>query len=120
MSCVCDDSGTVAPNCNSALEPVTLTEGGFVEYKISEKHRRLQLLENIYSGSTLWYSRYSDRSRRELEEKTKAMKYVGLTFRTIRSNGLLLFFATDKDFTVIEVSFVAAKDVKKLIIGKRL
>lgn len=102
VSCVCDDSGTVAPNCNSALEPVTLTEGGFVEFKISEKHRRVQLLENIYGGSTLWFSRYvSNRDKRQ--EKTKSARYVSIAFRTVRSNGLLLFFATDKDYTSIEV-----------------
>lgn len=111
VSCVCDDSGILAPNCNSALEAVTVTEGGFVEFKVSEKHRRVQLLESIYGGSTLWHSRYveDDRLRRQVtvvadEKLYKNTKYVSLTFRTIRSNGLLLFLATDKDFTSIEVS----------------
>lgn len=111
VSCMCDESAAVAPNCNSALEPVTVSEGGFVEFRVSEKHRRLQLLEYMYSGSTLWHSRYAgtgDRSRRQLlnygEETAVSRKYVALTFRTISANGVLLFMATDTDYTAIEVS----------------
>lgn len=87
-----------------------MSEGGFVEFKISEKHRRIQLLEYVYGGSTLWHTRYTaDRSRRQLVNNFERMgavvnKFVSLTFRTIKSNGLLLFMATEKDYTAVEVS----------------
>lgn len=108
VSCVCDDSEVIAPNCNSALDPITVSEGGIVEFRASEKHRRLQLLEYIYGGSTLWHSRIAgDQPNRQLlnltEEKAASLKYISIAFRTINSNGMLLFVATDNDYTAIEV-----------------
>lgn len=112
VSCMCDHTGVVAPNCNAALEPVTIHEGGYVEFRLSEKHRRLQLLDYIYEGSTLWHSRFSDRSRRQLRsyeaQSTTPSKHVSLTFRTVSSDGTLLFMATDTDYTAVEVSFYSA------------
>ncbi|CAD6998022.1 unnamed protein product [Ceratitis capitata] len=39
----------LSPDCYSSLDPITLTNGAFVEFKISEKHRRMQLLDNLYA-----------------------------------------------------------------------
>lgn len=109
VSCVCDNNNLVSPNCNEALEPVTLTDGGFVEFKISETHRRMQLLDTIYKGSTLWFPR-NDRLRRSVSSPLGATmaslqpaKSLSVMFRTLRKDGIIIFSATNKDFTSVEV-----------------
>jgi protocadherin Fat 4 len=111
VSCSCDKSGLVSPDCKDTLEPVTLSDGGFIEFKMSETHRRMQLLESLYGGSTLWHSRHADRSRRNTglgRPSTSAStiqppKQISVMFRTHRQDGMILFAATNKDFTSIEV-----------------
>lgn len=134
--CFCSGNPTYsAPNCESALEPVTLNDGSFVEFKISEKHRRVNLLESIYRGSTIW-RKWSERQQNHRQDATVSnehhyrskrsilststtsssledsnggpkfgfKKFMTLMFRTVHSSGLLLYSATNKDFTSVEVS----------------
>lgn len=74
--------------------------------QISEKHRRMQLLEYIYNGSTTWYK---NRIKRNLIEDTSSStnlsppKTIGLMFRTIKPDGILIYAATNKHFTSVEV-----------------
>ncbi|XP_011701166.1 PREDICTED: cadherin-related tumor suppressor [Wasmannia auropunctata] len=103
---MCQCGSLIAPNCHGALEPVTLSEGGFIEFKISEKHRRMQLLEYLYGGSTTWHM---NRVKRSLIEDTSfitnplSLKTIGLMFRTVKSDGILIYAATNKHFTSIEL-----------------
>ncbi|XP_060531934.1 cadherin-related tumor suppressor [Cylas formicarius] len=100
-SCACADD-RIAPNCNSALRPITVADGGFIEFRVSKKHRRMQLLDNIYGGTTLW----ADRPRSALVDKT-----VKINFRTSKSNALLLYASSNKYYTSVEL--VAGKVVYK-------
>lgn len=112
VSCGCDD--LIAPNCNEALEPITLSDGGFIEFKISETHRRMQLLDTLYSGSTLWHTRHPDRPKRHTSSAAlipvspsastaPPPKWISIMFRTLRKDGLIFFAATNKDYTTVEV-----------------
>ncbi|KAJ8896879.1 hypothetical protein PR048_002225 [Dryococelus australis] len=94
--CSCD-SQLLAPDCERALWPVSIGEDGFVEFKVSEQHRRMQLLEAIYQGSSLW------EKRRARPANLPLPKSISITFRTAQQDGLLLYSATNKDFTSVEV-----------------
>ncbi|EZA48524.1 Cadherin-related tumor suppressor [Ooceraea biroi] len=102
----CQCGSLTAPNCHGALEPVTLSEGGFVEFKVSEKHRRMQLLEYLYGGSTMWHT---NRIKRNVIEdptfiiNSTPLKTLGLMFRTVKPDGILMYAATNKHFTSIEL-----------------
>ncbi|KAH0535378.1 hypothetical protein KQX54_016085 [Cotesia glomerata] len=106
-SCQCDS--LTAPNCRGALEPVNLSDGGYVEFKISEKHKRMQLLEYLYGGTTSW-SR-NKVTRRAAKEETNNLislgvpppKKMSLMFRTIKTDGILIYAATNKHYTSIEL-----------------
>ncbi|XP_015586375.2 cadherin-related tumor suppressor [Cephus cinctus] len=105
VACQCDT--LTAPNCQGALKPISLSEGGYIEFKISEKHRRMQLLEYLYGGSTLWLG---NRVTRETNEETSLLaltpnppKTIGLMFRTVRPDGILIYAATNKHFTSVEL-----------------
>ncbi|KAK9298595.1 hypothetical protein QLX08_008094 [Tetragonisca angustula] len=104
VSCRC--GSVIAPNCEGALEPITLSEGGYVEFKVSEKHRRMQLLEYLYRGSTMWQK---NRAKRTVSEDTSFItnpspfKTIGLMFRTVKPDGILIYAATNKHFTSVEL-----------------
>ncbi|KAL0131096.1 hypothetical protein PUN28_002587 [Cardiocondyla obscurior] len=102
---MCQCGFFIAPNCHSALEPVTLSEGGFIEFKISEKHRRMQLLEYIYNGSTAWHKKRLKRGVENTSSSTNVSppKTIGLMFRTVKPDGILMYAATNKHFTSIEL-----------------
>ncbi|KAK6636221.1 hypothetical protein RUM43_009879 [Polyplax serrata] len=106
--CIC--SNLVSADCNESLEPITLLEGSFVEFKISEKHIRMQLLESFYHGTTLWNNQRWKRYARPGSASTPndilfsgPPKTLSLKFRTVRKEGLLLYSTTNKDFTSIEL-----------------
>lgn len=112
VSCVCDNTNLVSPNCNEALDSITLIDGGFLEFKISETHRRMQLLDMLYKGSTLW-SPGVDRHRRSINSSLGAAaasnqppKSLSIMFRTLRKDGIIIFLATNKDFTSVEVCLI--------------
>ncbi|CRL00705.1 CLUMA_CG013962, isoform A [Clunio marinus] len=101
----------LSPDCYTSVDPISLVEGGFIEFKISEKHRRMQLLENIYSGTTIWnvdlgrQKRFSIKADNisnlvEVEDPPKSMS---VRFRTVKSEGLLIYAATNKHYTSIEL-----------------
>lgn len=110
--CIC--SNLVSADCNESLEPITLLEGSFVEFKISEKHIRMQLLESFYHGTTLWNNQRWKRYARPGSASTPndilfsgPPKTLSLKFRTVRKEGLLLYSTTNKDFTSIEVGNIS-------------
>lgn len=108
-SAMCRCGGNLlSPDCYNSLEPISLGDGGFVEFKISEKHRRMQLLDNLYAGSTVW-TYDNERMKRlsnDVNETKTAVdppKILSVLFRTVHSEGLILYAATNNHFTSIEV-----------------
>lgn len=73
-----------------------MSDGGFVEFKISEKHRRMQLLDSLYGGSTQW----NFRSKRSVTQPAKSISFV---FRTVRDNGVIFYAASNKHYTSVEL-----------------
>lgn len=101
----------LSPDCYNSLDPVSLGDGGFLEMKISEKYRRLQLLENFYTSNDLW-TNVAARNRRSFDgnaaNKSLSLaanpsKAMSILFRTLRANGLILYTATNKHYTVVEL-----------------
>ncbi|XP_068085239.1 cadherin-related tumor suppressor [Anabrus simplex] len=92
-TCSCG-ANLIAPNCNEAMDSISLSDGAALEFRVSEKHRRMQLLEAFYGGSTLW--------NRTASSQPPA-KSLSITFRTVRNDGLLLLAASNKDFTSVEL-----------------
>ncbi|XP_043256897.1 cadherin-related tumor suppressor [Colletes gigas] len=104
VTCQCGSLN--APNCEGALEPVTLSEGGYVEFKISEKHRRMQLLEYLYGGSTQWHKSRATRAVSEdasFISNSSPFKTIGIMFRTVKTDGILIYAATNKHYTSVEL-----------------
>jgi len=64
----------------------------------------MQLLEYLYGGSTIWHM---NRVKRGLIEDTSitnpSLKTIGLMFRTVKPDGILIYAATNKHFTSVEV-----------------
>lgn len=112
--CQCG-SYLLSPDCYSSLDSISLGDGGFVEFKISEKHRRMQLLENLYSGSTVWAYNVSSRIKRLATTTEKSdnitnlalsidpPKVLSFMFRTLRKDGLILYAATNKHYTSVQL-----------------
>lgn len=58
-------------------------------------------MESLYGGSTMWQV---NRARRDLTQDTSfTAKTIGLMFRTVKPDGILIYAATNKHFTSIEV-----------------
>ncbi|XP_030380643.1 cadherin-related tumor suppressor [Scaptodrosophila lebanonensis] len=99
-----------SPDCGDSLQPITLTDGAYIEFNISEQHRRIQLLHNLYEGDGAVLS-HSFRKRRytpannistsfQIDELPKMM---GLLFRTYKTEGLILYAATNQMFTSLSL-----------------
>jgi protocadherin Fat 4 len=93
--------GILAPNCDTALAAVNLADGSFLEARISEQHRRMQLLDALYAGTTAW--RAQEDILGPSLASAAASKRLAISFRTVHRNGLLLLAATNNDFTSLEV-----------------
>lgn len=100
VMCKCEENDVISPNCFQAFKPVSLGEDAFLEYKITEKHRRMHLLESIYNGTTIW--RQQSRIKRSSLIITP-VKELSLMFRTIKSNATIILTASNSDFTLVKV-----------------
>lgn len=106
-ACECaaaDGSAVLAPDCGESLQPVALAEGAFLAFRVAETHRRVQLLDQVYRGTTRWLGK----AARPAQAATTAVKTLSLAFRTARRDGLLLYAASNKDFTAIQVGLAPA------------
>ncbi|XP_066141158.1 cadherin-related tumor suppressor isoform X1 [Euwallacea fornicatus] len=107
-TCTCGNN-LLAPNCQNALQPVSFSNGGFVEFTITKKHKRMQLLESFYVGSTMWSHQRNIRSTDEPSTRftrstlTTPDKSLSMVFRTLKENGLLLFATSNKHYTSVEI-----------------
>ncbi|CAH1187899.1 unnamed protein product [Phyllotreta striolata] len=96
ISCRCGGD-LISPNCHSGLQPISVSDGGFVEFTVSKKHRRMQLLDNIYKGSTVWSH------QKQAAGGTGAGKSVSVLFRTVQQHGIILHATSNKYYTSIEL-----------------
>lgn len=97
-SCICQ-GGVVASNCFAALEPVSLVEGGFVEFRVSERHQRQQIMRALYYEQ----QRSSASIKRDITAISHHYNSISLAFRTMKRDGVLLFASTNNDFTALSV-----------------
>lgn len=105
ISCNCGNN-LIAPNCHSALQPVSVSNGGFVEFTITKKHKRMQLLETIYKGSTLWNHHRKTRSTTNMHNMPvydAPDKSLSVLFRTVKQNGIILYATSNKHYTSLEL-----------------
>ncbi|KAG5892988.1 hypothetical protein JTB14_031839 [Gonioctena quinquepunctata] len=105
ISCSCGEN-LIAPNCHSALQPISVSAGGFVEFAISKKHKRMQLLESMYKGSTIWSRHRKVRSTTASSTTSAADspdKSISVLFRTVQQNGIILYATSNKYYTSIEL-----------------
>ncbi|VEN50001.1 unnamed protein product, partial [Callosobruchus maculatus] len=102
VSCRCGDN-LAAPNCDLSLRSINVNDGGFVQFVISEKHKRMQLLENIYRGSTIWSQKKNKMSTKLPADEYLSDKSISFLFRTVKQNGLILYATSNKYYTSIEL-----------------
>ncbi|XP_057655100.1 cadherin-related tumor suppressor [Diorhabda carinulata] len=102
VSCDCG-SNIIAPNCQSALQSISVSEGGFVEFSISKKHKRMQLLDDFYRGTTLWNRK--TRSPVDLvgDNLNQVGKTISVLFRTVKKDGLIFYATSNKHYTSVEL-----------------
>lgn len=100
VMCKCEENDVLSPNCYQAFKSVSLGDGAFLEFKITEKHRRMHLLESIYNGTTVW--RQQSRTKRSSLIVTP-IKELSLMFRTMKSNVTILLASSNSDFTLVKV-----------------
>ena len=98
--CRCTN-GLVAPDCEASLRPASFTRGAYVEFLITEQHRRRQLLPRLYEQHSRWSREVRARHRRQVSPPPP--KSLSFSFRTRMEDGLLLHSATNNDFTLVEV-----------------
>lgn len=104
-------SNLLSPDCYNSLDSISLGDGGFVEFIISEKHHRMQLLESFYLGIDPWSNDYDKRNRRLQIENNSISdtinhlkpKSMSMLFRTLRLNGMIFYAATNKHYTLLEL-----------------
>ncbi|KAK7085872.1 Protocadherin Fat 4 [Halocaridina rubra] len=101
-------NGLVAPDCDSALRPASFTRGAYVEFLITEQHRRRQLLPRLYQQHTRWSREVTiqpiiARSRSSRQVPPPPPKSLSFNFGTLMENGILLHSATNNDYTLVEI-----------------
>lgn len=64
----------------------------------------MQLLDNIYKGSTLWNHQRRTRSPVNLDINSGSVgKSISILFRTVQQNGIILYATSNKYYTSIEL-----------------
>jgi protocadherin Fat 4 len=91
----CNCNGILATNCLEAFVPYSFSTGSYVEYRLGERYKRSQIL---LAGK---HSSSESRQRRDISSKS-----LSLSFRTIQTEGVLLYTASEQDYTLVEVSVV--------------
>lgn len=97
VACDCGQN-LIAPNCGSALQSISVSDGAYIEFLISKKHRRMQLLDSLYRGSTLWRRRVPRSIAANSPDKS-----VSVLFRTVHSSGILFYATSNKHFTCVQL-----------------
>jgi protocadherin Fat 4 len=92
---MCNCNGLIAPNCQESFTPYSFSLGSYVEFRAGDRYKRSQILHDVYSDYE------GRRKRREISTKS-----ISLSFRTIQQDGIILFAASGKDYTLIEVGVI--------------
>lgn len=100
--CKCDGN-LIAPDCSHSLQSISVSENGFILFTISERHRRMQLLETFYGGSSGWDKKLNKSPGKTMLKSNNPAKSLSFVFRTHRKDGVLFYAATDKYYTLIEL-----------------
>ncbi|KAJ2950025.1 hypothetical protein O0L34_g11362 [Tuta absoluta] len=101
--CKCSGNNMISTDCSVSLQSISVTENAFITYTISEKHRRMQLLENFYCNNAGWDGKLAKISTRAATKSNNLPKTLSFLFRTRRKDGILFYAATDKYYTLIEL-----------------
>ncbi|XP_045523939.1 cadherin-related tumor suppressor isoform X1 [Pieris brassicae] len=93
----------ISSDCGSSLQSISVAETGFLFYTISEKHRRMQLLESFYGGSTTWDKKTNRNYGKTISKSNNPTKTLSFSFKSHKPFGLLFYAATDKYYTLVEL-----------------
>ncbi|XP_068141663.1 LOW QUALITY PROTEIN: cadherin-related tumor suppressor [Drosophila tropicalis] len=109
--CECAGKGQLqSPDCVESLEAVTLSGGAYIEFRVSDLHRRMQLLDNFYSKNNAWSMGSGLMRQRRSHNITAASqiyespRILSLMFRTYKAHGLILYSATNQMFTSLSLN----------------
>lgn len=101
--CICPN-GLLAKNCISSLHPASFDGNGYVEFLITEQHRRRQLLPWLYQGHSSWLKEAnSARNRVSRQIAVAPPKSLSFLFRTLVGDGILVYAATNNDYTMVVI-----------------
>ena len=101
--CICPN-GLLAENCDDALKPASFGGDSSVEFVVTEQHRRRQLLPQLYARHASWMDETNEIDSRFKRQTVKAPpKSLSLRFRTLENEGVLLYAATNNDYTLINI-----------------
>ena len=89
-------SGVLAADCETALEPSSF-QGGHVELEVTRRHRRQQLVPRLFQVPDPW------RRRRRREIDGRPDKRLSMQIRTVDTDGVILYAATNNDFTLLQL-----------------
>lgn len=98
----------MAPNCDTSIQPITLSGNSFVRYEITEQYRRKQLLPN-FDSTRVWFDDFVDEKQvysKIVQSESSAIieKSLAFMFRTVERYGVLFYAATNTDYTLIAIS----------------
>ncbi|KAL4715527.1 hypothetical protein ACJJTC_009153 [Scirpophaga incertulas] len=100
--CRCDEY-YLSPDCTSSLQSISVGESGFVSFIITEKHRRVQLLDTFYSGNSGWDKKSNKSITKFSTQINRPARTLSFFFRTYKKDGILFYAATEKYYTLIEL-----------------
>ena len=101
--CVCPN-GLLAKNCKSSMYPASFGGESYIEFLITEQHRRRQLLPRLYQRHSTWFQEASVKRNRVIRQITAAPpKSLSFKFRTLADDGILLHAATNNDYTLVVI-----------------
>ncbi|CAL4106132.1 unnamed protein product, partial [Meganyctiphanes norvegica] len=96
--------GLLAPDCDRALKPASLLVGSYIKFIPNEQHRRRQLLPHLFKRhSPYWTQNGRQRLPRQIIPPAMPAKSLSFRFRTVKNAGLLIYAATNNDFTLVEI-----------------
>ena len=122
--CRCAE-GHIAIDCEASLHPAAFTKQAYIEFLITEQHRRRQLLPQLYKRHSRWtrelpVSKYKQdinmaaHARSKRQSPPPPSKTLSFQFRTMSTEGVLLHAATNNDYTLIEVRRGSIQYLSKL------
>lgn len=94
----------MAKNCETSLYPASFAGDSYIEFLITEQHRRRQLLPRLYQEHSNWFEEANlKRTRVSRQISTAPPKSLSFRFRTLTEDGILLHAATNNDYTLIMI-----------------